>query len=117
MLPGLYTSRLRMVYNWRDGIRLGGSTLIGAGLNACKMVRGPLTVLILVALATTILIGCGEGSSQTSGEGQGSGTSGSRGQKSEDAGSSGRVSGERDGHPTLGAADAPVVMTEYSDYQ
>ena len=29
----------------------------------------------------------------------------------------GRTSKERLGHPALGAAEAPVVLTEYSDYQ
>ena len=37
-------------------------------------------------------------------------------QKAEDEGSSGQTS-QRLGHPVLGDADAPVVLTEYSDYQ
>ena len=106
-----------MVYNWRDDTRLGGTTLICTGPGLYKTARGTLALLILTALAVTVIAGCGAGSSQPSGEQQSSGTSGSQGQKSEDTGPSGRVSGGREGHPTLGSADAPVVLTEYSDYQ
>jgi len=119
--PGPSTPLLRMVYNWHDDTRLGGTTLIGAGPHVYKTARGTLTLLILTALAVTIFGGCGGagngGSSQSSGEQHSSGSAGSQGQKSEDPSSSGRVSGERDGYPTLGSADAPVVLTEYSDYQ
>ncbi len=106
-----------MVYNWYDDTRLGGTTLIGAGPHVYKTARGTLTLLILTALAVTVFVGCGGGSSQSSEEQQASGSAGSAERKAEDASSSGRVSGERDGHPTLGSADAPVVLTEYSDYQ
>ena len=83
------------------------------------MARGPLTLLILVALATTILAGCGGsgGSSQPSEKQQSSGTAGSSGQKAEGTRQEDQTSGEELGHPTLGSADAPVVLTEYSDYQ
>jgi protein-disulfide isomerase len=109
-----------MVYNWRDDTRLGGTTLIGTGPGVCKTARATLALLILAALAVTVIVGCGAGSggsSQPSGKQQASGTPGSQGQEAEDTGSSGRVSGGREGHPTLGSADAPVVLTEYSDYQ
>ena len=110
-----------MVYNWRDDTRLGGTTLIGAGPHVYKTARGTPALLILTALVVTICVGCGGagdgGSSQSSKVQQASGTAGSPGQKAEDTGSSGRISGVRDGHPTLGPADAPVVLTEYSDYQ
>jgi hypothetical protein len=107
-----------MVYNWRDDTRLGGSTLIGTVPGVCKTAQA--TLLILTALAVTVIVGCGAGSggsSQPSGKQQSSGSSGSQAQETEDTGSSGRVSGGREGHPTLGSADAPVVLTEYSDYQ
>jgi protein-disulfide isomerase len=80
-------------------------------------------LLILIALLATVsyLTGCAGtgsgGSSQAPEEQQASSTTGSPEQKSEDSGSSGRVSAGRLGHPTLGDADAPVVLTEYSDYQ
>ena len=109
-----------MVYNWRDDTRLGGTTLIGTGPGVYKTARGKLALLILTALAVTVFVGCGAGSggsSQPSEKQQSSGTSGSQGQEAEDTGSSGPVSGGLDGHPTLGSADAPVVLTEYSDYQ
>jgi protein-disulfide isomerase len=107
-----------MVYNWQDDTRLGGRTLIGASPYVYEKARGTLTLLILTALAVAISVGCGAGSPQRSSEGQqASGSAGSAERKAEDAGPSGRVSGERDGHPALGSADAPVVLTEYSDYQ
>lgn len=106
-----------MVYNWHDDPRLGGTTLIGTGPHVYKAARGTLTLLILTALAATIFVGCGGGASQPSEGQQASGSAGSPERKAADTGSSGRVSGERGGHPTLGSADAPVVLTEYSDYQ
>ncbi|HKH39611.1 MAG TPA: hypothetical protein VKA82_20840 [Rubrobacter sp.] len=78
-------------------------------------------LFILIALLATVsyLAGCaGTGSrdsSQSSEEQQVSRTAGST--EPEDEDSSGHVSGERLGHPALGDADAPVVLTEYSDYQ
>jgi protein-disulfide isomerase len=74
-------------------------------------------LLILAALVATIFAGCGSGgSSQPSEEQQASRTAGSA-EQTGDAESSGRVSEKRLGHPALGSADAPVVLTEYSDYQ
>jgi len=80
-----------------------------------------LTLFLLAALVATILAGCGRagsgGSSQGSEKQQASRTAAPSEQKAEDAGSSGQATGGRLGHPALGAADAPVVLTEYSDYQ
>ncbi len=78
------------------------------------------TLLILVALMAALSAGCGAesgGSSQAPEEQQASRSAGSSGQKSEGAGSSGQALRGRLGHPALGDADAPVVLTEYSDYQ
>ena len=78
----------------------------------------------LTLLATlTVLAGCGAG-----GNGAGSGDSASSGGQEKSAKSSGgekeqsteaseHSEGGKLGHPSLGEADAPVVMTEYSDYQ
>ena len=72
------------------------------------MARGAFTLLILAVLTATYLIGCGSGgSSQPSAERQAP--------KATD--SSERKAAEQLGHPALGSADAPVVMTEFSDYQ
>ena len=72
---------------------------------------------ILAALVATILVGCaagGGGSSQQSAERQAPKNKGDAPeQKDEGPGSSGKQLG----HPVLGSADAPVVMTEFSDYQ
>ena len=107
MLSGPPVRWPRIVYNWRDCTRLGGRTLIGTGPNVQK--RGAL--LVLIALLATVLAGCGGagGSSQAPEEQQASKTTGSPEQKSEGAG--------RLGHPAIGSPDAPVVLTEYSDYQ
>ena len=78
-------------------------------------------LLILIALFSTVsyLAGCaGTGSrdSSQSSEGQhASRTAGST--EPEDEELSGKAAGGRLGHPALGEADAPVVLTEYSDYQ
>jgi protein-disulfide isomerase len=76
---------------------------------------------ILAALLATILAGCGGagggGSSQALEKQQASRTAGSSGQKAQGAESSGQALRGRLGHPALGAVDAPVVLTEYSDYQ
>jgi uncharacterized membrane protein len=109
-----------MVYNWRDDARLGGRELIGASMDAHKRVRGTLTFVLLAALAATIFLGCAAGSggsSQGSEKQQASGTAHSSGQKTGGSDASGRTSGGNLGHPTLGSADAPVVLTEYGDYQ
>jgi protein-disulfide isomerase len=78
--------------------------------------RGAFTLLILAALAATVLIGCAAGSggsSQQSAEQQAPKKADSSEQKAEGPVSSGKQLG----HPALGSADAPVVMTEFSDYQ
>jgi hypothetical protein len=80
-----------------------------------------LALLILAALVATIVAGCGGagsgGSSQALEEQQASRSAGPSEQKTEGTGSSGQASGGRLGHPALGDADAPVVLTEYADYQ
>ena len=74
-----------------------------------------LAFLILAALVATNLAGCAGagsgGSSQASEEQQASRTADSTKPEDEES------SGGRLGHPALGDADAPVVLTEYSDYQ
>ena len=83
--------------------------------------REMLAYLILAALVATILAGCGGagsgGSSQASEEDQASQSAGSPEQETEGAGFSRDASSGRLGHPALGRQDAPVVLTEYSDYQ
>jgi protein-disulfide isomerase len=83
--------------------------------------RGVSSLPILAVLVATILAGCagkgGGDSSQTSEEQQTSRSAGSTELKAEGAESSGQASGDRLGHPALGSPDAPVVLTEYSDYQ
>jgi protein-disulfide isomerase len=87
-----------------------------------------LIFLVLAALAATILVGCGGSGSGGSAEGsekqQATETAGSSGQKTElpeqeaeGTDPSGRAAEKQPGHPALGSADAPVVLTEYSDYQ
>jgi hypothetical protein len=78
--------------------------------------RGMLILFVLAAVVATVVAGCGAGgSSQSPDEQQKSRTAGSPEQKSGGAGPSGQ--GGRLEHPALGSADAPVVLTEYSDYQ
>jgi hypothetical protein len=83
--------------------------------------RGVSSLLILAVLVATILAGCartGSGdSSPTSEEQQTSRSAGSTEQKAEGPVSSGQASGNRLGQPALGSPDAPVVLTEYADYQ
>ena len=76
------------------------------------MALGTFMILILAALAAMISIGCG-GSSPSSAERNAPKKADSSGQKAEGQGSSEKQLG----HPALGSADAPVVMTEFSDYQ
>jgi len=80
-----------------------------------------LILLILTTLAATVFAGCSGagsgGSSQTPDEQQASRTAGSPEQKAQGTGSPERSAGGRLGHPALGAADASVVLIEYSDYQ
>jgi len=109
---------LNIVYNSRDDTELEGSTLIGTGPDVYTKKVGRLLILIAVLAMASYLTGCGGagsgGSSQPSEE-QASRTAGST--EPEDEESSGHASGGRLGHPALGEADAPVVLTEYSDYQ
>jgi protein-disulfide isomerase len=109
-----------MVYNCLDDSRLGGRTLIGTDPAVRAKGRGTLALLILAAL-TTILAGCGGAgsgdSSQPSAERRASETADPSGRQSEDTGSSERAAAKPLGHPALGSPDAPVVLTEYSDYQ
>ena len=105
-----------MVYNCRHCTRPGGSELIGTSTDLCKLARGAFTLLILATLTATISIGCAAwsgGSSHSSAEQQDPKKADSSEQKGEGPGSSGKQLG----HPALGSADAPVVMTEFSDYQ
>jgi len=80
------------------------------------LARGTFALLILAALAAMVLAGCAAGSggsSPSSGERQAPKKADSSEQKGEGQG----PSEEQLGHPALGSADAPVVMTEFSDYQ
>ena len=77
-------------------------------------------LLALAALGATAFAGCGSGgSAQSSGqEGQRVAQSaGPSDQKTVEASWEARATDVRLGHPALGSADAPVVLTEYSDYQ
>jgi hypothetical protein len=110
---------LRIVYNSRDDTELEGSTLIGTGPDVCTKKVGGLLILIAVLAMAAYLTGCGGAesgsSSQPSDEQQESRTAGATEPEGEE--SSGQASGGRLGHPALGEADAPVVLTEYADYQ
>ena len=87
------------------------------------MARGTLTLLILAALAATIFVGCGAGSgdpSRESAERRAPKTASSletEPQGHEGSDPSGKAAAKQPGHPTLGSADAPVVLTEYGDFQ
>jgi hypothetical protein len=110
---------LRIVYNCRDDTEPEGSTLIGTGQDVYKKEVGRLLILIALLATVSYLTGCGGAgsgsSSQLSEEQQASRSA--RATEPEDEESSGEASGGRLGHPALGEADAPVVLTEYSDYQ
>ena len=105
-----------MVYNCWYGTKLGGRELIGTSKDVRKTARGAFTPLILATVAAMVLVGCAAGSggsSPPSAERQAPKKADAPEQKGESPGSS----GEQLGHPALGSADAPVVMTEFSDYQ
>ena len=110
-------TRLRMVYNCRDGYEAGGRDADRHGLGRVRRTaRGTLTLLILAALAATILVGCGGRGRgifaiirRAAGAGDGRFFGGGRRRS--------RRNSRTLGHPALGSADAPVVLTEYSDYQ
>jgi hypothetical protein len=110
---------LRIVYNCRDDTELEGSTLIGTGPDLYTKKVGGLLILIALLATVPYLTGCGGvgsgGSSQAPEEKQELRTA--RSMEPEDEESSGQASGRRLGHPALGDSDAPVVLTEYSDYQ
>lgn len=76
-------------------------------------------LLILAALVAVVLVGCGPGNSSQGQENrQASRTAGSPEKTaSQSTGSSQQKAGGRLGHPALGSADAPVILTEFSDYQ
>jgi predicted small lipoprotein YifL len=119
LASGPSVSWLRMVYNCRDDTRLGGRALIGIGPDVHTGKTGILGLLLLAALVVT-LSACGAGSggsSPSSEKQQAPETAGSSEQETGGAGSPGRASGRRLEHPALGSAEAPVVLTEYSDYQ
>lgn len=68
-------------------------------------------LIALLAVAAIVLSGGGGGTPPPP-------ASDDRPQSSGDGGGEGGTGGRADlGTPTLGSADAPVVMTEYSDYQ
>ena len=87
-----------------------------------------MTLLTLLA-AALVLAGCGGGAGgappQASEEGEQASQNDEPKKKDEGfgkpekatEGSDGRASKKGLGHPALGDADAPVVLTEYSDYQ
>jgi protein-disulfide isomerase len=87
-------------------------------MHASKMAR---LTLLLLALAA-IFVGCAAGSggsSQPSAERQApeTGNPSKAEPAQQDTDPSGKDPAKQSGHPTLGSADAPVVLTEYGDYQ
>ena len=79
-------------------------------------------LLALLALAVVALVFSGCGSAGSGGSPQADGGEGRRapqpaGSKSAEGSGDGRASKTKLGHPALGSAEAPVVLTEYSDYQ
>jgi hypothetical protein len=85
--------------------------------------QGRWTLLILVTLVAAVFAGCGSagslGSAQSSGqEGQrASQPAGSSEEKTVATSGEERATKQLLGHPSFGSADAPVVLTEYGDYQ
>ncbi len=73
---------------------------------------------MLLTLTTLVLAGCAAGGgnpSQSSGQEDRSQTAGSSGETKPD-GEASKGDGRLE-HPSLGSANAPVVLTEYADYQ
>jgi uncharacterized protein YceK len=97
-----------MLLSWKEA-------LIGTGPDEYMKKVGVLFILIAFLATVSYLAGCastGSRDSSQSSEGQqASRTAGPTESEDEES------SGGRLGHPALGDADAPVVLTEYSDYQ
>ncbi len=86
-----------------------GTSLIDTGSRPGGQTGVPGTLLTLLALAAAlVLAGCAAG---------GAGSSQSPGQEEQSPQTAGSSEGSKLEHPSLGSADAPVVLTEYSDYQ
>ena len=102
---------------------MGGTTLIFTGAGPGGRATGVLTLLALLTLfAALVLTGCGGAGSggnpsQASGEDERAPRKDEPKPEGKAEGSGGSTSTKRLGHPMLGDADAPVVLTEYSDYQ
>jgi len=62
-----------------------------------------------------VLVGCG--GAGNGGSSQASGGEEERASRSAEDSGDGLASKAKLGHPSLGSAEAPVVLTEYSDYQ
>ena len=67
--------------------------------------------LVVALVATLVFAGCGAGGGSTS--------AGNDGAEKADSSGGGEAGGKtaKLGTPSLGREDAPVVLTEYSDYQ
>lgn len=84
----------------------GGGNEQGAGVGKLWPIFVGLPLIALLAVGAIVLSGGGGENPQASSDG--------RQQTRESGGNSGAA---RLGTPSLGAADAPVVLTEYSDFQ
>ena len=115
LLSGTPARSLRIVYTFRDDTELEGSTLIGTGPDVYAKKVGVLLILIALFATISYLAGCaGTGSrdSSQSSEGQQASRTAGPTEPEDEESSGGRLRA-----PALGDADAPVVLTEYSDYQ
>ncbi len=109
-----------MVYNCRERYKAstGGAPLTGPGRgpedHARNRTRRPalraVSTLVVALAAALVLAGCGAGGGSSAGDGGGGEA------ESSGAGEAGGESAKL-GVPSLGREDAPVVMTEFSDYQ
>ena len=72
--------------------------------------------LVLTLAAALVLVGCGSGSGGSQPSGGGNDASEARSSSPSGSESAGGETAEL-GTPSLGREDAPVVLTEYSDYQ